>query len=77
MIRFMGQCVFYSLVVIAALMQVYYHDPTQLVGLFISIIVVALGFLWLEILQARENWSRYEGMLLYFSVVLCTTTKSL
>ncbi|KAG0047819.1 hypothetical protein BGZ83_007216 [Gryganskiella cystojenkinii] len=63
MIRFLGQCTFYSLVVLAALMQVYYHDPSQLVGLFIAIIVLAAAFLWLEFLQALQNWSRYEGSL--------------
>ncbi|KAG0047028.1 hypothetical protein BGZ83_007841 [Gryganskiella cystojenkinii] len=63
MIRFLGQFAFYSLVVIAALMQVYYHDPSQLVGLFIAIIVLAAVFLWLEFLQALQNWSRYEGSL--------------
>ncbi|KAG0044185.1 hypothetical protein BGZ83_010573 [Gryganskiella cystojenkinii] len=59
MIRFLGQCVFYSLVIIAALMQVYYPEPARLVGLFIAIIVLAVGFIWLEILQALQNWDRY------------------
>jgi len=60
MVRFVGQCIFYALVVIAALLQVYYHDPRQLLGLFIAIIVVAGVFIWLEFLQALHNFQRYE-----------------
>ncbi|KAG0047818.1 hypothetical protein BGZ83_007215 [Gryganskiella cystojenkinii] len=63
MIRFIAQCLFYALVVIAALMQVYYPEPARLAGLFIAIIVLALCFLWLEFLQAFRNWDRYEGSL--------------
>ncbi|KAG0324452.1 hypothetical protein BGZ99_001790 [Dissophora globulifera] len=61
MVRFVSQCAFYSLVVIAALMQVYHNDPSQLVGLFVTIIILAIGFLWLEFLQALQSWTRYEG----------------
>ncbi|KAG0301760.1 hypothetical protein BGZ98_008067 [Dissophora globulifera] len=61
MVRFVSQCMFYSLVVIAALMQVYHNDPSQLVGLFVAIIIQAIGFLWLEFLQALQSWTRYEG----------------
>ncbi|KAF9909343.1 hypothetical protein EC991_008728 [Linnemannia zychae] len=59
--RFVFQSIFYALVVIAALMQVYYPDPSKLVELFIAIIVIASIFLWLELLQAVHKWSRYSG----------------
>lgn len=60
MVRFVAQCIFYALVVIAALLQVYYHDPKQLVGLFIVIIVICSIFIWLEFLQALHNFQLYE-----------------
>ncbi|KAG0277251.1 hypothetical protein BGZ95_006257 [Linnemannia exigua] len=59
--RFVFQSIFYALVVIAALMQVYHPDPTKLFGLFIVIIIMASVFLWLELLQAVHKWSRYSG----------------
>ncbi|KAF9351278.1 hypothetical protein BGX26_010668 [Mortierella sp. AD094] len=60
LVRFVFQCLFYALVVIAALMQVYAKDyPNQLVGVFIAIIVMAVVFLWLEILQAVRSMHRY------------------
>ncbi|GJJ71262.1 hypothetical protein EMPS_03612 [Entomortierella parvispora] len=63
MVRFVSQCCFYTLVVMAALLQVYYHDPSQLAALFILIIVAASIFLWLEFLQAIYNFQQYEGSL--------------
>ncbi|KAI7826058.1 hypothetical protein BC939DRAFT_119803 [Gamsiella multidivaricata] len=54
--RFVFQSTFYSLVVIAALMQVYFSEPGKLLGLFIAIIVMATMFIWLEIVQALESW---------------------
>ncbi|KAG0044184.1 hypothetical protein BGZ83_010572 [Gryganskiella cystojenkinii] len=63
MVRFVGQCIFYALVVIAALLQVYYHEPSQLLGLFIAIIVMSSTFVWLEFLQALHNFVRYEHSL--------------
>ncbi|KAI1295965.1 hypothetical protein EDD11_007676 [Mortierella claussenii] len=60
LVRFVSQCIFYCLVVVAALMQVYHNNPSQLVGLFMAIIVLATGFLWLEFLQALQSWTRYE-----------------
>ncbi|KAF9132136.1 hypothetical protein BGW39_000712 [Mortierella sp. 14UC] len=56
--RFIFQSIFYALVVIAALMQVYYPDPSKLAELFIVIIIMASVFLWLELLQAVHKWSR-------------------
>ncbi|KAF9962624.1 hypothetical protein BGZ72_000044 [Mortierella alpina] len=64
LIRFVFQCVFYFLVTIAALMQVYYKGPDQihLVGVFVAIIVFGVVFLWLELLQATKNWARYASI---------------
>ncbi|KAF9401702.1 hypothetical protein BGX21_000897 [Mortierella sp. AD011] len=60
LVRFVFQCFFYALVIIAALMQVHDADhASQLVGLFIAIIVMALVFLWLELLQAIRSVYRY------------------
>ncbi|KAF9344404.1 hypothetical protein BGX26_004418, partial [Mortierella sp. AD094] len=59
LVRFVFQLIFYVLVITAALMQV--HDPdhvSQLIGLFIAIIVMALAFLWLELLQAVRSVHR-------------------
>ncbi|KAG0246546.1 hypothetical protein BGX31_000997 [Mortierella sp. GBA43] len=58
-VRFISQCLFYALVIIAALMQVYFPEPSKLAGLFIAIIALSAIFLWLEVLQAVDNFSRY------------------
>lgn len=75
--RFVFQCFFYAMVVIAALMQVYYPKPSQLIELFIAIIVVASIFLWLELLQAVHSWSRYSGYAFFFSLSCSSFTCSL
>ncbi|KAF9085662.1 hypothetical protein BGX27_003408 [Mortierella sp. AM989] len=59
LIRFVCQFCFYSLVVIAALLQVYHNEPSKLAGLFITIIVMAVIFLWLELLQFLCGKNRY------------------
>ncbi|KAF9438698.1 hypothetical protein BGZ76_005643 [Entomortierella beljakovae] len=59
-VRFIFQCCFYVLVTIAALLQVYHKEHvSELVGLFIAIIVLAAVFVWLELLQAIRNLHRY------------------
>ncbi|KAG0329626.1 hypothetical protein BGZ99_001233 [Dissophora globulifera] len=58
-VRFTLQCCFYVMVVIAAIMQVYHSKPSDLIGLFIAIIVLSVMFLWLELLQAVRSVSRY------------------
>ncbi|KAF9083328.1 hypothetical protein BGX23_011573 [Mortierella sp. AD031] len=60
-VRFNFQCVFYTMVVTASLIQVYDPQPGPQIGLFIAIIVAAVLFLWLELLQAIHSWSRYAG----------------
>ncbi|KAF9965676.1 hypothetical protein BGZ70_004344 [Mortierella alpina] len=64
LIRFVFQCVFYFLVTVAALMQVYYKGPDKIhmAGVFIAIIVFGVVFLWLELLQATKNWNRYASI---------------
>ncbi|KAF9096760.1 hypothetical protein BGX27_001091 [Mortierella sp. AM989] len=59
LIRFVCQFCFYSLVAITALLQVYRNEPSKLAGLFITIIVIAVIFLWLELLQFLQSVSRY------------------
>ena len=58
-VRFFFQCCFYALVIIASIMQVYYSQPSQLLGIFVAIIVMAVIFIWLELLQAVRSLSRY------------------
>ncbi|KAF9925247.1 hypothetical protein BGZ67_008797 [Mortierella alpina] len=59
--RFFFQCVFYLLVFVATLLQVYHENVgrTQLKGVFVAIIVMGALFLWLEILQALKDFKRY------------------
>ncbi|CAO3570465.1 unnamed protein product [Mortierella alpina] len=60
--RFLSHCVFYALVFVAALLQVYYENVgrKQLEGIFFAIIVMGAVFLWLELLQAIKNFTRYR-----------------
>ncbi|KAG0309161.1 hypothetical protein BGZ98_004907 [Dissophora globulifera] len=60
-VRFFFQCCFYALVAIASILQVYYPEPSKLVGLFIAIIVMSAGFVWLELLQAIRSVARYAN----------------
>ncbi|KAF9585114.1 hypothetical protein BGW38_003849, partial [Lunasporangiospora selenospora] len=53
--RFLTQCIYYTLIVIAALMQVYYDNPNALLGVFFAIISFSCLFLWLEFLQWQED----------------------
>ncbi|KAF8928013.1 hypothetical protein BGZ58_009945 [Dissophora ornata] len=57
--RFFSQFCFYTLVIIASIMQVYYPQPSQLFGLFVVIIITAAIFIWLELLQAIRSFGRY------------------
>ncbi|KAF9355009.1 hypothetical protein BGX34_010700 [Mortierella sp. NVP85] len=60
MARFLWQCVFYILVLVAVFMQVY--DSTKspsLVSVFIAIMVMASLFLLLEVQQLSNNPGRY------------------
>ncbi|KAF9361019.1 hypothetical protein BGX26_006571 [Mortierella sp. AD094] len=61
LIRFSFQCVFYSLVLIAALTQVYYTNRGSITGIFVAIIAMSVVFAWLEIQQAFQGWSRYKA----------------
>ncbi|KAF8929255.1 hypothetical protein BGZ58_009079 [Dissophora ornata] len=58
-VRFFSQFCFYASVTIAAIMQVYYPQPSQLFGLFVAIIAMAAIFIWLELLQAVRSFRRY------------------
>ncbi|KAF9953733.1 hypothetical protein BGZ72_005196 [Mortierella alpina] len=65
--RFFFQCIFYILVVLATLLQVYHENVSrsQLVGVFITITVVGAVFLWLELLQAIKGFKRYRQYVLF------------
>ncbi|KAF9579672.1 hypothetical protein BGW38_003975, partial [Lunasporangiospora selenospora] len=56
--RFVTECFYYALILIAALLQVYYQEPDSLLGVFVAIIALSCLFLWLEFLQWRD--SRYH-----------------
>ncbi|KAF8931706.1 hypothetical protein BGZ58_007465 [Dissophora ornata] len=57
--RFVFQCCYYTMIVLAAILQVYFPYRHLLIGIFIVIIVMAAVFLWLELLQARSGLKRY------------------
>ncbi|KAI1295236.1 hypothetical protein EDD11_007885 [Mortierella claussenii] len=69
--RFVPQCVYYLLVVAAALLQVYPANPLvedtyqrylrELTGIFIAIILMASVFAWLEIIQAFPELAKYTS----------------
>ncbi|KAF9290051.1 hypothetical protein BGZ68_008009 [Mortierella alpina] len=46
----------------AALLQVYHENVSrsQIIGVFVAIIVMGVVFLWLELLQAINNFDRYK-----------------
>ncbi|KAF9937327.1 hypothetical protein BGZ67_001370 [Mortierella alpina] len=55
--RFICQCCFYLLVLVAVFVQVYGPDREALTGVFIAIIIVASIFLWLEVAQlCKHRW---------------------
>ncbi|KAF9574329.1 hypothetical protein EC968_006836 [Mortierella alpina] len=60
--RFSFHCVYYGLVIAAALLQIYHENVgrSQLAGVFVAIISVGSAFLWLELLQAIKNFKRYR-----------------
>ncbi|KAG0264912.1 hypothetical protein BGZ95_003468 [Linnemannia exigua] len=58
-LRFFCQCIYYILVVTAALAQVYSPTPSKLYGVFVAIIIIGLAFIFLEILQAIPDFKRY------------------
>ncbi|KAG0319100.1 hypothetical protein BGZ99_005283 [Dissophora globulifera] len=58
--RFIFQCIYYTLIIVAAILQVYLPDPKFLFGVFVAIIVMAAFFVWLEILQAYQAWNKYK-----------------
>ncbi|CAO3570419.1 unnamed protein product [Mortierella alpina] len=60
--RFAFQLIFYSLVMAAALMQVYHVNVhvAQLRAVFFFIIAFGTAFLWLELLQAIKHGKRYR-----------------
>ncbi|KAF9579921.1 hypothetical protein BGW38_003617, partial [Lunasporangiospora selenospora] len=53
--RFVVQCIYYLLIVVAAFVQVYCNDKDMLLGVFVTIIVFSCLFLWTELLQWRES----------------------
>ncbi|KAF9131284.1 hypothetical protein BGW39_002013 [Mortierella sp. 14UC] len=58
--RFLAQCCFYGLVLIAVLMQTYGFDDNGVYeGIFIAITVSSIVFLWLEILQLFKDRRGY------------------
>ncbi|KAF8945903.1 hypothetical protein BGZ47_001791 [Haplosporangium gracile] len=58
--RFLAQCCFYGLVLVAVLLQIYgFKDNGAYEGIFIAIIVSSAGFVWLEILQLLKDRRGY------------------
>jgi len=59
LVRFFWQFVFYVLVVVAVLMQVYDDNHHSLAGVFITIIIMGVVFMVLEVRQFFNNPRRY------------------
>ncbi|KAF9079421.1 hypothetical protein BGX23_004142, partial [Mortierella sp. AD031] len=61
LVRFLGQCLYYALVLIAVFLQIYGDDSLDrsLEGLFIAITVIASIFLWLELIQLFRDKQDY------------------
>ncbi|KAG0195865.1 hypothetical protein BGX33_002438, partial [Mortierella sp. NVP41] len=61
LVRFLGQCLYYALVLIAVFLQIYGDDSLDrsLEGLFIAITVIASIFLWLELIQLFRDKQGY------------------
>ncbi|KAF9361017.1 hypothetical protein BGX26_006569 [Mortierella sp. AD094] len=83
LVRFAFQCVFYSLVIAAAMMQVYYDGRGGISGIFVAIMSMSAVFLWLEMQQAIQGWSRYKASrynmmdLISFSVPMVASIEQL
>ncbi|KAG0269067.1 hypothetical protein BGZ95_002202 [Linnemannia exigua] len=58
-LRFFCQCIYYILIITAVLTQVYSPEPSKLYGVFVTIIVIGVVFVFLEILQAMTDVKRY------------------
>ncbi|KAI7826895.1 hypothetical protein BC939DRAFT_446141 [Gamsiella multidivaricata] len=59
LLRFLCQCCYYALVLVAVFIQVYGPNRRPLVGVFFAIAAGSLIFLWLELIQAFKGWKRY------------------
>jgi hypothetical protein len=57
--RFLWQCLYYILVLVAVFVQVYSEQPETFMGVFVAIIAMAVISLWLELLQAVGNPLHY------------------
>ncbi|KAK3809498.1 MAG: hypothetical protein J3Q66DRAFT_71283 [Benniella sp.] len=67
--QFFLQSCFYVMVVTASIMQVYSEHPSQLYVLFLTIIVMASVFLWLELRQILTSVKRYSDS--GYNVLMC------
>ncbi|KAI1319274.1 hypothetical protein EDD11_004411 [Mortierella claussenii] len=54
-----------------ALLQVYLENPSNLLGVFVTIIFLALCFIWLEYLQALQAWIKYKRSQLRIQKSIC------
>ncbi|CAO3564372.1 unnamed protein product [Mortierella alpina] len=57
--RFISQCCFYLLVLVAVFVQVYGPNRGALAGIFVAIIALASIFLWLELAQLSKHRRGY------------------
>ncbi|KAF9290059.1 hypothetical protein BGZ68_008017 [Mortierella alpina] len=60
MLRFILQCIYFCLVFTSAIVQVYAMDARSLTGAFFAIIIMAVGFLWLELQRAMKIRTWYK-----------------
>ena len=58
--RFLGQCFFYSLVLLVVFMQIYHYEEERVVlGVSIATIAASAVFLWLEFIQLMRDKKGY------------------
>ncbi|KAF9570332.1 hypothetical protein BGW38_008755, partial [Lunasporangiospora selenospora] len=86
LIRFVSQCIYYTLIVAAAAIQIYKPRPELQLGVFIAIIIFSGMFLWLEFLQWKDHLNalmprklakKKKGILRKVSKVIEAITKPL
>ncbi|KAF9934230.1 hypothetical protein FBU30_002923 [Linnemannia zychae] len=69
--RFLFQCLYYILILVAVFMQVYTDRGNELAGLFIAIIAFAAVFLWLELIQmVRDKKSYLESIYNFVDLIV-------
>ncbi|KAF9949641.1 hypothetical protein BGZ72_008601 [Mortierella alpina] len=77
LLRFLAECVYYALVLVAIFMQIYrYGDDSTLRSIFIAIAAISAWFLWLELMQIIKYKHGYFGSVYNYVDLLAFLTPS-